>query len=128
MPARCRAVALRKRIRAAALGRVEAPDDADGRVRHHPPLDLARRLLGADDAEAPAALGDIEEHFLNGAAPAFAPRATVVELVEHEEDKRPGRAGLLLEQPLNHNADHKTLGAIVEIVDVDHRDLPRFPN
>ena len=54
---------------APGLGRVEPADDADRRVGDDPPLDLAGRLLGADqdDAEAAAALGDVEEDLLDRA-------------------------------------------------------------
>ena len=59
---------------ALGLGRVEPADDADGRVRDDPALDLARGLLGADEdhAEAAAALGDVEQHLLDRAT---SPRA-----------------------------------------------------
>ena len=68
-------------------GRVEPADDAERRVRRHAALDLARRLLRADqdDAEAAAALGDVEHDLLDRAA-ALA-RRVLVQLVQHEEDE-----------------------------------------
>ena len=68
---------------AVRLRRVETPDDTNGGVRDDAPLDLARRLLGADedDPERSPALGDVEQRLLDG-APAFT-RRVFVQLVEH---------------------------------------------
>ncbi len=74
------------------LGRIEPTDDADGAVGHHPALDLARRLLRTDqdDAEAAAALGDVEQDLLDRAGPLA--RCVLVQLVEHDELQRLGHA------------------------------------
>jgi hypothetical protein len=73
------------------LGGVEPADDPDGRVGDDPPLDLAGRLLGADedDAERAAPLGHVEEDLLDRAALAG---RVLVELVEHHELQGLGRA------------------------------------
>ena len=109
----------------ARLGRVEPAHDPDGRVGHDAPLDLAGGLLGADehDAERPAALGHVEQDLLDGARPVA--RCVLVELVEHDELQRAGlaRALLALERLPQHDADHEPLGPVVEVVQVDDRDL-----
>ena len=75
------------------LGGVEAADDPDGRVGHDAPLDLAGRLLRADQdhAERPAPLGHVEQDLLDRAGPV--PRRVLVELVEHHELQRAGLPG-----------------------------------
>ena len=107
------------------LGGVEPADDPDRRVGDDPPLDLARRLLGADedDAERPAPLGDVEQDLLDRARPL--PRRVLVELVEHDELQRPGlaRALLALEGLAQDDADDEALGPVVEVVEVDDGDL-----
>ena len=84
-----------------------------------------RRLLRADedDAERAAPLGHVEEDLLDRAR-AVAGRV-LVELVEHDELQRPGltRALLALERPAQDDADDEALGPVVEVVEVDHRDL-----
>ncbi len=89
------------------------------------PLDLARRLLASDqhDAERAPALGHVEENLLDRARPLA--RRVLVELVEHDELQRSGRAGALLglERASQQHADDEPLRTIVEVVDVDDRDL-----
>ena len=106
------------------LGRVEAADHPDRRVRHDAPLHLAGGLLRADqdDAERPAALGDVEQHVLDRRA-ALA-RRVLVQLVDHRE-QQPARAGLLLARGLGgeHHADHEALRPLVQVVQVDDGEL-----
>ena len=106
-----------------------ATDHPERGIGDHPKLDLARGLLGTDqdDAEAPAPLGDVEQHLLDG-RPA-APRRVAVQLVQHGEHQRLGRPPrfLVLEHPLEHHADDETLGLIVQVVKVDDADLSRGP-
>ena len=107
------------------LGRIEAADDADRRVGDDAPLDLARGLLRADqhDAERAAALGDVEEDLLDRRLAVA--RRVLVQLVEHDEQQRLGRPGLLLavERAAQRDADDEALGAVGEVVQVDDRDL-----
>ena len=112
----------------AGLGGVEPADDPDRRVGDDAALDLARRLLRADqdDAEGPAPLGHVEQDLLDRAR-AFAGRV-LVELVEHDELQRAGPCparSLSLERLAQHDADDEPLGPVVEVVQVDHRDLVR---
>src|SRR5690606_33447209 len=97
------------------LGGVEPAHDADGRVGHDAPLDLAGRLLGADehDAERPAPLGDVEQDLLDRAE-ALAGRV-LVQLVEHDELQRPclARALLAPEGLAEDDADDEALGPVV---------------
>ncbi len=108
----------------AGLGRVEPADDLDRAVGDDPPLHLGRGLLGADedDAERPAALGDVEHQLLDrrGALP----RRVLVQLVDHGE-QQPARPGRLLALGLRpqHHADHEPLPAVRQGVQVDDRDL-----
>ena len=75
-------------LAALSFGGVEAADDAVRGVGDDAALDLAGGLLGADqdDAEAAAALGDVEDDLLDR-APAVA-RRVLVQLVEDDEDER----------------------------------------
>ena len=126
MPARPRPAAVRKpysgRSASAASRR---PDHPQRGVRHDPALDLGGRLLRADehDAEAAAALGDVEEHLLDRAAPLA--RGVLVELVEDDEDEGPRGAErlLLLEHALEDGAHHEALGPVVQGVDVHDAEL-----
>ena len=110
------------------LGRVEPADDPDRRVGDDAPLDLARGLLRADqdDAEAAAALGDVEQDLLDRRA-ALA-RRVLVELVEHDEQQRPGGAAAA---PCRSNArcsvtpDDEALRPVGQVVEVDDGDLRR---
>ena len=102
VPGRNRAGALaqlgRQEAVLSGLARVEPADDLDRGVADDRGLDVAGRLLGADedDAEAAAARGDVDEHVLDR-APALA-RRVLVQLVEHDEPQRlAARALLLLE-------------------------------
>ena len=72
-----------------------------------------------------AALGDVEEDLLDRAA-ALA-RRVLVELVEDDELQRPWpcRTRSLSSKPCAARADDEALGPVVEVVDVDHRDLLR---
>src|SRR5918996_2044414 len=110
---------------ALGLGGVEAPGDADRGLAHYAVLDLARRLLRAyqDDSERAAALCDIEQYLLDRAR--ALPRRVLVELVEHQEQQRPGlaRAFLALECAPHDHADDEALGAVGEVVKVDDSDL-----
>ena len=111
------------------LGHVEPADDPERRVGDDPALDLRGGLLGADedDPEAPPALGDVEQDLLDR-APALA-RGVPVELVEDEEVERLAAAHplLVLEEALDHHPGHEPLRPVVEVVDVDDRDLVRLP-
>ncbi len=112
------------RTRAARLGRVEPADHPDGRVGHDAALDLAGRLLRADqdDAQRPAALGDVEQHVLDRRG-ALA-RRVLVQLVDHREQQA-ARAGVLLARGLGrqHHADDEPLRPLVQVVQVDDRHL-----
>ena len=121
-----------RRREEAVLGRcasagVETARDADRAVRDDPPLDLAGGLLGADedDAERAAALGDVEQDLLDRRVALR--RRVLVQLVEHEEQQRTCRARrfLLVERAADRDADDEALGPVVEVVEVDDRDLSR---
>ena len=109
---------------AAGLGGVQPADHPDAGVGHDPAFHLARRLLGADqdDAQAPAAFGDVQQHVLDRAV-ALA-RRVLVELVDHREQQA-ARPGGLLAGGLRgeHHADHEPLRAFPQVVQVDHGDL-----
>ena len=72
----------------AASAASSRPTTRIARVGDDAPLDLARRLLGADedDPERAAPLGDVEQDLLDRARPL--PRRVLVELVEHDELQR----------------------------------------
>ena len=110
---------------AGGLGGVEPAHHPDRAVGDDAALNLAGGLLGSDQdhPEAATALGDIEQDLLDRAIPF--PRRVLVELVEHQEEKLgrlPG-ALLVLERLADRDADCEALGPIVEVVEVDDRDL-----
>src|SRR5436853_5691317 len=114
---------------AARFGQIQPAHNPERAVADHSSLDFACRLLSADqdDPQAPAAFRDIEQNFLDR-APAI-PGRVLVQLIEHDEHKRPGRTGLLLifEHPAKNDADHKPLGAVVKVVNINYGDLLLLP-
>ncbi len=102
------------------LGGVEPADYPDSGVAYHPPLDLAGRLLGANenDPQRAAALGDVKQDVFDGAL-ALA-RGVLVELVEHHEYLAPVaprfRGG---EDAAQKRPHHEHLRLRAEVVNVD---------
>jgi hypothetical protein len=81
--------------------------------------------LRADEehAERPAALGDVDQHVLQGAGPVT--RRVLVELVENDHGQREPLPGvlLLLEGLAQERADDEPLRLLVQRLDRDHRDV-----
>ena len=131
MGARARRLRQEAVLAALRLRGVEAPDHAEGAVRHHARLDLGGGLLRADQdhPQRSPALGDVEDALLDRAAPLA--RGVLVELVEHDEDRRrgPRRAQPLagLEHLGEERPDDEALRAVVEAVQVDDGDLLARP-
>src|SRR6185295_10313188 len=98
-------------------------------IANYPSFYLAGSLLSADqdNAETTAALGNIQQHFFDW-TPTFA-WSVFVQLVQHHENKRARRAGLLfvLKHPAKHYADHESLRSIVQVVDIHNGDLFLLP-
>ena len=111
---------------AGGFGRVESAHDSDRAVGDDAAFDFARRLLGTDQnhPEAATPFGDVEQNLLDGALPLA--RGILVELVEHEKKHLGGLTGgfLLIKGSLDGDPDHETFGAVVKLVNVDHRHLP----
>ena len=105
---------------------IEAADDPDGGVGHDAPLDLAGRLLRADQdhAQRPTTLGHVEQDLLDRAG--AVPGRVLVQLVQHHELQRARLTGplLVVEGLAQHDADDEPLGPVVQVVEVHHRDLP----
>ena len=97
------------------LGRVEPPGDPDGAVGQDPALDLRRGLLrpDEDDAEGPAALGDVEQDLLDGAL-ALARRVTASSFTNISGRAVPWRS-LRGNSPWSDADDH--VGQVVQVDD-----------
>src|SRR5439155_10929095 len=90
------------------------------------PLDLTRRLLGAneDDTEASAPLRDVEHDFLDRAA-SFT-WGVLVQLIEDEEYKRvaPARGScFVFHKASDHDAHDEVLRTIIQLIYVNNVDL-----
>ena len=107
------------------LVHVHAPEHLRARIADHPAMDLRAELFGAEEhqAEVAAALGDVEQHFLDvGVRPVA--RCVLVQLIhEHDDGIDAELATLeLLAEFRYHAGEHEVLAERIDVGDVDHVD------